>query len=228
MLTLMRLVVRIGGSVVASPLNPRLIDEYAEVLKILRKQKHQVGVVVGGGAYAREFIRAAREMGLEEKVQDEVAIFVSRIFAHLLTRRLGALSCESVPVTIDEAVECLNGGKTAVMGGLRPGITTDAVAALLAEGMNAELYVKATDQDGICNKDPKKFTDAVKLDHLSWGELSRILTEAGHKAGMHQVLDPEAVRLLRKGKVKVVVVNGLRVENVLHAVEGRRVGTLVD
>jgi uridylate kinase len=224
----MRLVVRIGGSVVASPLKPRLMDEYAQVLKTLRKQKHQVGVVVGGGEYAREFIEAVKRMGLGEKVQDETAILVSRVLAHVLTRKLGTLSCGRVPETILEAVECLKDGKMAVMGGLRPGITTDAVAALLAEGMNAELYVKATDQDGIYDKDPKKFPSVTKLDRIGWDELSRILTQAEHRAGMHQVLDPEAVRLLRNRKVKVVVVNGLKSENVLRAVKGEAVGTIVD
>jgi len=223
----MRLVVRIGGSVVASPLNPKLMNGYTEVLKTLRRQKHQVGVVVGGGAHARGFITAAKEMDLEEKVQDETAILISRVLAYLMTRKLGASSCKSVPVTIEEAVECLNGGKIVVMGGLRPGITTDAVAALLAESMNAELYVKATDQDGIYDRDPKKFARAVKLDRLSWDELTGIPTETRHRAGMHQILDPEAVRLLRRRKIKVVVVNGSEPENVLRAVNHERVGTIV-
>ncbi|HIJ08942.1 TPA: UMP kinase, partial [Candidatus Bathyarchaeota archaeon] len=48
------------------------------------------------------------------------------------------------------------------MGGLRPGITTDAVASLVAEHIKADLLVKGTDQDGVYDKDPRKHVDAIK------------------------------------------------------------------
>jgi uridylate kinase len=53
-----------------------------------------------------------------------------------------------VASTLDEAEQCLREGKVVVMGGLRPGLTTDAVAAMVAERVDAELLVKGTDQDG--------------------------------------------------------------------------------
>ena len=145
----MRIVLRIGGSVVASPLNPALISEYADLLKDLRRQGHEVAVVVGGGALAREFINAAKNLGVDEKAQDEVAISVSRIFAQLFLKKLGKSGCETVPLTIEEAVKCFREGKIVVMGGLKPGMTTDTVAALIVEQANADLLIKATDQDGV-------------------------------------------------------------------------------
>lgn len=224
----MRIVLRIGGSVVASPLNPILIGKYIDLLKNLRKHGHEIAVVVGGGALAREFIKAAKGLGLEEKVQDEIAISVSRIFAQLFLGKLGELSCETVPLTIDETVKCFSKGKIAVMGGLKPGMTTDTVAALIVEQTNADLLVKATDQDGIYNKDPRKYADAVRLEHLSFEDLSGIFMENKHKAGIHQVIDPEAVKILERKHVRVVVVNGFKPENVLAAVKGEHVGTLID
>ena len=47
----MRVVVRIGGSVVASPVNTDLMIKYVEVVQTLKKQGHEVGVVVGGGCF---------------------------------------------------------------------------------------------------------------------------------------------------------------------------------
>jgi uridylate kinase len=223
-----RVVLRIGGSVVASPINATLINEYAELLKKLKTQGHAVAVVVGGGVYAREFIKAAKELGLGEKVQDEIAISVSRIFAQLFLEKLGDLGCRNVPLAVEDAVKHLRGGKVAVMGGLRPGMTTDAVAALIAEQANADLLVKATDQDGVYDKDPRKHADAVKLDRLSFNDLSAVFFEGKHKAGIHQVIDPEAVKILSRNRLRVVVVNGFKPENVLMAVEGKRVGTVID
>jgi len=223
----MRLVLRIGGSVIASPVNPALISKYTNLLKDLKKQGHEIAVVVGGGAMAREFINLAKELGLYEKVQDEAAISVSRIFAQLFLQKLGELGCEAVSLTIEDAVKCLREGKIAVMGGLRPGMTTDTVAALIVEQVNAELFIKATDQEGVYDKDPRKHVDAVKLEQLSFEDLSRVFAENKHKAGIHQILDPEAVKILKKERVKVIVVNGFKPENVLAVVKGEKVGTLI-
>lgn len=223
----MRLVLRVGGSIIASPINPVLISEYVNLLKVLKKLGHEVAVVVGGGTLAREFIRVAKDLGLDEKAQDTVAISISRIFAQLFLQKLGELGCEEVPLKIEDAVRCLCQGKIAVMGGLRPGMTTDTVAALIVEQVNAELLIKATDQEGVYDKDPKQYADAVKLEQLSFQDLSKAFAENKHKAGIHQILDPEAVKILKKGTVKIVIVNGFKPENVLFAVKGEKVGTLI-
>jgi len=224
----MRIVMRIGGSVVASPINPALIGRYVELLKDLKMQGHELAVVVGGGTLARDFIKVAKNLGLDERAQDDVAISVSRIFAQLLLKKLGELGCEAIPLTVEDAVKCLRDGKVAVMGGLKPGMTTDTVAALIAEKVNADLLIKATDQEGIYDKDPRKHADAVMLKHLSFEELSNVFAEDKHKAGIHQILDPEAVKILKRKRVRVVVVNGFKPENILAVVKGKHIGTLID
>jgi uridylate kinase len=223
-----RIVLRIGGSVVASPVNLKLIGEYSDVMKDLRARGHQLVVVVGGGALAREFISVAKGLGLEQRAQDEVAISASRIFAQLLLRRTGDVGCDDVSLSVEEAVRCVGKGRVAVMGGVKPGMTTDAVAALVAKALEADLLVKATNQEGIFDKDPEKHADAVKLGHLRFEDLTRVCANSEHKAGIHQIIDPEAIRILQRIKVKVVVVSGFRPKNVISAVEGKRVGTLVD
>jgi uridylate kinase len=228
MYSVMRVVLRIGGSVVASPVNTELMSKYAEMVRALKERGHEVAVVVGGGSLAREFIAIAKKLGLNEQAQDEVAISVSRLFAQLFLKKLGAMSCNKVALTLDDAAECLSEGKIMFMGGLKPGITTDAVAALVAERVKADLLVKGTDQDGVYDKDPRKHADAVKLDRLSFDDLPKIFEENTHKAGMHQIIDPEAVKVLKRERVKLIVVNGFKPENVLAAVDGERVGTVVN
>jgi uridylate kinase len=223
----MRVVVRIGGSVVASPVNTELMSKYADLLRALKEQGHEVAVVVGGGSLAREFIAIAKNLGLEEQAQDEIAISVSRLFAQLFLKKLGDISGRKVALTLDDVAECLSEGKIVVMGGLKPGITTDAVAALVAERINAKLLVKGTDQDGVYDKDPRKHADAVRLDRLSFDDLPRIFEESKHKAGMHQIIDPVAVKILKRERIKLIVVNGFKPENVLAAVNGESVGTVV-
>ena len=161
------------------------------------------------------------------EAQDEIAISVSRLYAQLFLKKLGEAGSSKVAVTLDDAAKCLCEGKIVVMGGLKPGITTDAVAALVAERLNADLLVKGTDQEGVYDKDPRKHADAVKLDALSFDDLPRIFEGSTHKAGIHQIIDPEAIKVLKRHHVKLVVVNGFKPENILAAVNGEKVGTVI-
>lgn len=223
----MRLVVRIGGSVVASPINTKLISEYADLIRAFKARGFEVVVVVGGGALAREFIKIAKDLSLDMQAQDEIAISCSRLFAQLFLKRLGEVGCSKVAITLDDAAQCLSEGKVVVMGGLKPGITTDTVAALVAERVNADLLVKGTDQDGVYDKDPRKHADAVKLDQLGFKDLSKVFEENVHKAGIHQIIDPEAVKVLKRKRLKLIVVNGFKPENILAAIEGKIIGTTI-
>jgi len=223
----MRIVVRIGGSVVASPVNTELMSKYADLIKTVKAQGHEVAVVLGGGALAREFIQIAKDLGLDMQAQDEVAISVSRLYAQLFLKRLGEAGCSKVAITLDDAAQCLSEEKIVVMGGLKHGITTDAVAALVAERINADLLVKGTDQDGVYDKDPRKHPDAVKLDRLGFDDLPKIFEHSEHKAGIHQIIDPEAVKILKRRRLKLIVVNGFKPENILAAVKDEKVGTVI-
>ncbi len=224
----MRIIIRIGGSVVASPVSTDLMNKYIEFLRTLKIQNHQIVVVVGGGTLAREFIQIAKKLGLETEDQDDIAISVSRLYAQLFVKKFGNLTSGTVSISLEQASESLEKGKIVVMGGLKPGITTDTVAALVAERVNADLLVKGTDQNGIYDKDPRKYKDAVKLDRLSFDDLHSVLSEAEHKAGIHQIIDPEAIKVLKRKRIRLIVTNGYLPENVIAAVNGEKVGTTVN
>ncbi len=223
----MLVVIRVGGSVIASPINPELVDQYVKLLRRLRKKGYNIVTVVGGGALAREFIKIGNQLGLDEEAQDWLAIHVSRLYALLFALRLGRDGTGNVPTTIAEAVGALKKGRIVVMGGLKPGMTTDTVAAHVAQKTKAQLLVKATDQDGIYDKDPRKYMDAKKLNRISYQALSKLLEQDRHKAGIHQILDPVAVKILQKTHVKTIVVNGYNPKNIQHAIEDKKIGTTV-
>ncbi len=212
---------------VASPVNTELMSKYVDIIKTVEQQGHEVAVVLGGGALAREFIGIAKNLGLDMEAQDEIAISCSRLFAQLFLKKIGEAGCSKVALTLDDAAECLREGKVVVMGGLKPGITTDAVAALVAERIDAALLVKGTDQDGVYNKDPRKYDDAFKIDSLSLEELAGIFEQNVHKAGMHQIIDPEAIKVLKRKHLKLIVVNGFKPENIWAAVNGESIGTVI-
>ncbi len=223
----MRIVLRLGGSVLASPINTDLISKYANVVQTLKKQNKEIVVVVGGGTLAREFIGIAKELNLEERDQDEIAISISRVFAQLFLKKIGSIGADKIALTFEDINNCFKQRKIAVMGGLRPGITTDAVAALVAKHIQADVIIKGTNQDGVYNKDPKKYCDAIKLDRLSYSDLPDIFPENKHKAGIHQIIDPEAIKLLKNEPIRLIIVNGFNPNNILAAVHGEKIGTQI-
>jgi len=221
----MLVVIRIGGSIIASPTNPKLMSQYAELLEKLRKNGYEVATVVGGGALARKFIRIGSQLGLTEEAQDWLAIHISRLYALLLSLKLGV--GETVPYSINEAFKGLKKDRIVIMGGLKPGMTTDTVAAYIAQETKAQLLVKATDQDGIYDKDPRKHKDAKKLDKTTYRNLMQLLEQNRHKAGIHQILDPVAIKILQKTNIKTIVVNGYNPQNIQRALEGKKIGTII-
>lgn len=220
----MRIVLRIGGSVLGSPPNPSIVNKYADVVSKLVSQGHSVAVVVGGGEISRQYIESAKRLGLSSYHQDLVAIHVSRLNAGLVSMKLGGVS--SVPTTVDGMVSRLNTTRVAVMGGLKPGITTDAVAALVAEAWKPDIFIKASNQVGIHTADPKTHKNAKLLPSVSYSKLAEILG-GRHKPGIHRIIDPVAVEHLARHKFNLVVLDGRNPINILKAIDGKRVGTRV-
>jgi uridylate kinase len=224
----MKIVIKIGGSVIASPLNSDLILQYCRVLNSLKAGRHQIVVVVGGGKVAREFISIAEGLGLSDIDKDEIAILVSRLNAQLIARALGENSSVEIPSNVSQVSKLLAKGKIVVLGGLKPGITTDTVSAIVVKSINSKILVKATDQDGIYDADPRRFPTARRFDKLSYRELHKIVSQEGHKPGMHEILDPQSIEILESMKAKIVVVNGSRPENILDVIRGAKLGTVVN
>src|SRR5271157_568655 len=220
----MRAVLRIGGSVLGSPPSAKVVDAYATIVSDLNYEGHSVGVVVGGGAVSRDYIRSAEQMGLSPYQQDTIAIHASRLNARLVAMKLGGVS--SVPTSIDGMLQRLARNRVAVMGGLKPGITTDTVAAIVAKRWDADLLVKGSDQDGIFTADPKKNRKAKMLDRLTYERMKEILG-GEHTPGIHSIVDPVAVQHLAESRIKLIVLNGANPRNMLKAVRGEKIGTLV-
>jgi uridylate kinase len=220
----LKAVLRIGGSVLGSPPSAKVVNGYADVISDLNYQGHSIAVVVGGGQVSREYIKSASEMGLSTYQQDTVAIHASRLNARLVAMKLGGVS--SVPTSIDGMLQRLARNRVAVMGGLRPGITTDTVAAIVAQKWRADILVKASDQNGIYTDDPRKNKGAKKLDKITYERMKQILG-GSHRPGIHSIIDPVAVDQLSELRVRLVVLNGSDPKGVVKAIHGEKIGTVV-
>ena len=222
----MKAVVKLGGFAFSGENKRPLVEEYVKLFRDLVEQHHLV-VVTGGGPIARYYIRAARDMGVPESLCDHLGILVSRLNARLLVDGLGEYAFPEVPTTIDELKHYFASGKIVAMGGLTPGHSTNAVAAIAAETIVADLFINATDVDGVYTDDPNKDPKAKRLDEVTLERLNEILSKTDISAGEYDLMDPLALRIIQRSKIPTVILDGRAPANVLKALQNERTGTRV-
>ncbi|MFB6089569.1 MAG: UMP kinase [Halobellus sp.] len=214
----MRVVVSIGGSVLAPDLDARRVEGHAAVVQRLADEGCEIGAVVGGGGVARDYIGAARELGANEVQLDQIGIDVTRINARLLIAALGSRVDPKVAHDYEEAGDALRRGDISVMGGIMPGQTTDAVAAALAEYVDADLLVYATSVDGVYSADPSTDDGAEKYDRLTAGELVDVIAPMSRDAGASAPVDLLAAKLIERAEMRTIVLDGTDPERIADAV----------
>jgi len=222
----LKVVVKLGGSIFDPEPSAKRIDGYARVIKAFSK-KNQLVVVTGGGSMARKYIAGARELGASEAVCDQIGIQVSRLNARLLAAGLGDSAFPEILDRLEDLPRFATSGLIVVMGGLQPGQSTNAAAALAAETIRADLLVNATDVDGVYSADPRKDPSAKKLDEVTSEELERILSREGFRAGEYALMDPLALRIIKRSGIPVRIVDGQDPSNVEKALHGKRIGTMI-
>jgi uridylate kinase len=138
------------------------------------------------------------------------------------TRVLSAIEMKEVaePYIRRRATRHLEKGRVVIFGAGtgNPYFTTDTAAALRAMEVHAEVLLKATKVDGIYDRDPKQFNDAVRYEVLTYHEvLARDLN----------VMDSTAISLCKENGLRILVFNMLEHGNIRRAVCGERIGTVV-
>ncbi|GAB6879997.1 UMP kinase [Halorubrum gandharaense] len=222
----MRVVVSIGGSVLAPDLDPERVAAHAEAIERVAADGAEVGVVVGGGGVAREYIEAARELSANEVQLDRLGIGTTRLNARLLIAALGERANLSPAEEYDEAAAALRRGEVAVMGGVMPGQTTDAVAAGFAEAVDADLLVYATSADGVYDADPNVHDDAEQFAEMTPEQLVDVVVPMSRDAGASAPVDLLAAKLIDRAGLRSIVVDGTEPSVLVDAIlAGEHTGT---
>ena len=226
---IMRIVISIGGSVLVPGLSKDRIEEYAGVVDQIIAEGNSVGIVVGGGRIARDYIEIAREFGSNESELDQMGIAITRVNAQLLMLGIDHKFGQLPPQDYESAKQILHQEGVVVMGGVAPGQTTDAVGAALAEYTDADLLIYATSVDGVYDSDPKLNPKATRYDELSPGELVEIISSMEMIAGNPAPVDLLASKLIERSGIKTVVIDGSDPKNVINAVlHGKYNGTIIN
>lgn len=229
-----RILLKLSGEALAGKqgtgINTAVIKQIAQDVAEAYRAGVQIGLVIGGGNIFRGV--AASAEGMDRASSDYMGMLATVINALALQ---DALEKEDVPTRVQTAIEMaeiaepyirrkairhLEKGRIVIFGAGtgNPYFTTDTAASLRAMEIGAEVIMKATKVDGIYDKDPTKNADAVKFDNISYIEvLNRGL----------QVMDSTAISLCMDNKLPILTFDMNNPGNVLRAVMGERIGTLV-
>lgn len=208
-------------------------NEIASAISDLQKAGQEIGIVIGGGNIFRGI--NLKNLGMQQTPADHMGMLATLINGIALQQALEAIGC---PAKVMSALECpkavetynwakaqeyLKSGTVLIfVGGTgNPYFTTDSAAALRASEIHADVLLKATKVDGIYNKDPKKYPDAVKYDKITY---SQFLAEK------LEVMDATAIVLCRNSQIPIFVFNMNLLSNtkeLFNTLSESRPGTLV-
>jgi uridylate kinase len=229
-----RIVLKLSGEVMAGPqgfgIDNDRVSAFAEEIAEVHKKGIEIGLVVGGGnifrgvsAAAKSMDRvAADHMGMLATVMNGIALQDALERAGSPTRLMTALQMSAVaePYIRRRAMRHLEKGRIVLFaaGTSNPFFSTDSGAALRALEIHAQILAKATKVDGVYDKDPMKFSDAVRYSEISYTEvLARGL----------KILDASAVAMCRDNAMPIAVFNSNIRGNIMRMALGEPIGTLI-
>jgi uridylate kinase len=230
-----RIVLKLSGEVLrggksGDPIDGGILERVCRQVKAIHDLGVQTSLVIGGGNIFRGL--AGEKRGVDRTTGDYMGMLATVINALALmdclekmdvtTRVQSAIPMNQIaePFILRRAQRHLEKGRVVIFaaGTGNPYFSTDTTAALRASELHADIIMKATKVDGIYDKDPKKFPDAVKYDQLTFIDALKQRLN---------VMDSTAFSLCLDNNVPILVFD-LNDENAIRkAVMGEKIGTLV-
>lgn len=234
MLKYKRILLKLSGEALAGNkdfgFSEDILDSFAKQIKDVHEKGVEVAIVIGGGNIFRGatgtekgFDRVTGDtMGMLATIMNGLALQDAIERLGVPTRVMTAVNMPQVaePFIRRKAIRHLEKGRVVIFSGGtgNPYFTTDSCGALRAAEIHADVLAKGTKVDGIYDKDPMKYSDAVKYDTVSFNEA--ISKNLG-------VMDTTALALCNENNIPILVFNALEEGNILKMAQGENVGTVV-
>ncbi len=229
-----RVLLKLSGEALAGEqgygISSEILASVAEDILEIHNAGVQVGIVIGGGNIFRGV--AGTSMGISRTGGDTIGMLATLMNSLMVKEALANIGIDARVLSAfkvekaaeffvsDRAINHLNAGKIVIIAGGtgNPFFTTDTAAALRCAELECDVLMKATKVDGVYDKDPMKFDDAVKLTSLTHSEaLAQNL----------KVMDTTAFSLCMDNDIPILVFELLKKGNLKLAVDGKNIGSTV-
>ncbi|MBI3385452.1 UMP kinase [Candidatus Gottesmanbacteria bacterium] len=225
------IVISLGGSLIIpnGGINTKFLKRFNLFIRSqITARQRRFFIVCGGGATARHYQQAARDVigQIESEDVDWLGIHATRLNAHLLRTIFRDIAYFRLKKHYDQ-LDVVD-KPVMIASGWKPGCSTDFDAVLLAEEYQASLVINLSNIPMVYDKDPKEFKDAKPFSRLSWIDFRRMVGDTW-SPGMNVPFDPVAAKKAQELGLKVVILKGDDLENVEKFLEGKEfVGTLIE
>lgn len=227
-----RVLLKLSGEALAGDkkigLDYSIITKICESIKKCADAGVQIGIVVGGGNFWR-----GRSSGAMDRTRaDHIGMLATTMNALAIADVLESIGVDvrvqtaismpqvAEPYIRNKAVRHMEKGRIVIFGcGTgNPFFSTDTASTLRAAEIEADIVLKATMVDGVYDKDPNKYDDAVKYDELSFNDI--LVKNLA-------VMDSTAASMCKDNNIPILVFNLKRPDNIFDACMGEKVGTIV-
>lgn len=231
-----RIILKLSGEALSNdsnngPINKTVLNNICKQIKHIHDLGVSIGIVIGGGNIFRGF-SGKEEYGVERITGDFMGMLATAINGLALAdcllkmnvsvRVQSAIPMEKIaePFILKRAIRHLECKRVVIFvtGIGEPFFSTDTAAALRGNEIGAQIIMKATKVNGIYDKDPMKYKDAVKFDSLSFQDTQRKNL---------RVMDTTAFSLCEENKLPILVFDLYTSNSISKAVMGEKIGTLV-
>lgn len=220
-------VLSVGGSIVV-PDKPdtEFLKQFIAMAKkwLSADYSRRLILVVGGGAPARVYQNAYREIaaetsssGADSSEADWIGIMATRLNAQLLKASFGALCPNAVVYNPTENIDFK--GQVLIAAGWKPGFSTDNDAVLLAGQFGADTVVNLSNIEKIYTDDPRKNPDAAPIDDISWADFRNMVGDEW-TPGKNTPFDPVASKKAEELHLQVICAAGKNIENTKRILDG--------
>jgi uridylate kinase len=211
-------------------ISTKVLEFVAEEVKRIVELGVELGLVIGAGNIFRGVAGASKgmdrttadNMGMLATVMNSLAMQDALERNGVITRVMSAIPMQSVsePYIRRRATRHLEKGRVVIFaaGTGNPYFTTDSAGVLRALEIDADIVIKATKVDGVYDRDPKVYPDAVKFDHLSYDTVLQ--------KGL-RVMDAAGIALAKEDNLPIMVLDMAVAGNIKRAAIGDPIGTII-
>jgi len=227
-------IISLGGSLIfpETGIDWSFLKKFRSLIIKEIKKGNRFVIITGGGHICRVYQKAASKItSITKEDQDWLGIHSTRLNAHLIKtifRQYAHPRINKNPRTkADLKKHFTHGEGLMVAAGWHPGWSTDFVATILAERLEAKTILNLSNIDYVYDKDPNKYKDAKKIKKINWVDFRKIV---GTKwaPGLNTPFDPIASGQCQKLGLEVIIINGKKLNNLKnYFAEEKFIGTII-
>lgn len=223
-------VLKLGGSVLFNPkglMKQDLLQDLIDVVHNLHNKEKQIFLCVGGGTKTRQLVNHFKNAVPNKSILDHLSILTTTYHSQIILTILNMKFKTEMITDYSQLLMASRKEVVYVLGGMFPGQSTNAVAAMCAEFINAEYLFNLFNYDYIMDSDPEIRSKGSELKTINYRHFEKLIMHFKQQPGNYELFDRNALKFIQRSEISTVFINGNYPHRILDWYAGKAVGTLI-